>query len=160
MLLTLHVLISLLALLAGACFSLALLKHKPGALLHSLFWWLTLLTSLSGVILPAEQFLPSHLFAILSLLVLALSGYAWWKTTLTGGWRIGFIVCSLFAFYLNTFVAVVQAFMKLPPLQQLAPTQSEPPFAIAQGLLLLLILVLGFIAIKRSNSWHSLPAAG
>ncbi|MFC4653870.1 hypothetical protein ACFO3I_02405 [Rheinheimera marina] len=155
MLLTLHVLISLLALLAGACFSLALLKHKPGALLHSLFWWLTLLTSLSGVILPAEQFLPSHLFVILSLLVLAVSGYAWWKTALSGGWRIGFIVCSLFAFYLNAFVAVVQAFMKLPPLQQLAPTQSEPPFAVAQGVLFVIFLLLGYLSCSQRNGWGS-----
>jgi hypothetical protein len=53
------------------------------------------------------------------------------------------------ALYLNAFVAVVQAFQKLPPLQPLAPTQSEPPFAIAQGLALLAFLYLGYAGIRR-----------
>jgi hypothetical protein len=33
-------------------------------------------------------------------------------------------------------VFVVQLFQKAPALRALAPTQSEPPFAIAQGIIL------------------------
>ena len=36
------------------------------------------------------------------------------------------------ALYLNVFVLIVQAFMKVPTLKTLAPTQSEPPFLVAQ----------------------------
>ena len=33
--------------------------------------------------------------------------------------------------------------MKVPPLHALAPTASEPPFAIVQGILLLIFIALG-----------------
>lgn len=44
---------------------------------------------------------------------------------------------------------MVQSFQKIGPLQKLAPTQSEPPFVLAQSLLLLVMLVIGWIALKR-----------
>ena len=53
------------------------------------------------------------------------------------------------ALYLNVFVGVVQAFQKVSFLQPLAPTQSEPPFAIAQGLVLVIFLALTVLASKR-----------
>ena len=46
---------------------------------------------------------------------------------------------ALFALYLNVFVGVVQAFQKVSFLHPLAPNGSEPPFAIAQALVLLLL---------------------
>jgi hypothetical protein len=53
--------------------------------------------------------------------------------------------------YLDAFVAVVQAFLKIPSLHALAPNGSEPPFAIAQGILLVLFIAFGIIA---SRSYH------
>jgi hypothetical protein len=44
---------------------------------------------------------------------------------------------------------VAQAFSKVPALHELAPNQTEPPFAIAQGLLLAAFVVLGVLAAKR-----------
>jgi hypothetical protein len=55
------------------------------------------------------------------------------------------------ALYLNVFVLVVQAFQKLPALQPLAPTQSEPPFLIAQLVVMAIFIVLGIIA---ARSFH------
>jgi hypothetical protein len=47
------------------------------------------------------------------------------------------------------FVGVAQAFMKLPFLQPLAPTQSEPPFVATQAVALLAFVALGaWAAIK------------
>jgi hypothetical protein len=43
----------------------------------------------------------------------------------------------------------VQSFQKLAFLKPLAPTQSEPPFLIAQVLVLTLFVVLGILAAKR-----------
>jgi len=43
----------------------------------------------------------------------------------------------------------VQAFQKLPPLAALAPTQSEPPFLIAQLVVMAIFIVLGVVAVKR-----------
>ena len=37
----------------------------------------------------------------------------------------------------------MQAFQKLPPLAELAPTQSEPPFLIAQLVVMAIFVVLG-----------------
>jgi hypothetical protein len=42
----------------------------------------------------------------------------------------------------------VQAFLKQPFLKPLAPTQSEPPFVVAQGIVLLTFLLLGFLALR------------
>ena len=53
------------------------------------------------------------------------------------------------ALYLNCFVGVIQAFSKLPPLHELAPTQSEPPFLIVQLVVLAIFVVLGFVAARR-----------
>ena len=53
---------------------------------------------------------------------------------------------GLIALYLNVFVLIVQSFQKVPALQKLAPTQSEPPFIIAQTIALLIFVVLGILA--------------
>ena len=68
---------------------------------------------------------------------------------LSGAWRWIYIVCAVFALYLNCFVGVVQAFLKIPALKALAPTQAEPPFLVAQLLLLVVFIVLGFLAVRR-----------
>ena len=44
-----------------------------------------------------------------------------------------YVVTAVMALYLNVFVLIVQSFQKVPALKALAPTQSEPPFAIAQA---------------------------
>jgi uncharacterized membrane protein SirB2 len=46
-------------------------------------------------------------------------------------------------------------YQKLPFLQPLAPTQSEPPFLIAQIVVLAIFVVLGFLSLKRFH-----PKAG
>ncbi len=73
---------------------------------------------------------------------------------LKGAWRPVYVVCAVAALYFNCFVLVVQSFLKIPPLHALAPNGSEPPFALAQGLVLVFFLVTGFLAVK-----HFRPAA-
>lgn len=53
------------------------------------------------------------------------------------------------ALYLNVFVGIVQTFQKVPFFQQLAPTQSEPPFIIAQSVALAIFAFLGYLAVKK-----------
>jgi hypothetical protein len=43
----------------------------------------------------------------------------------------------------------VQGFLKIAPLKALAPTQSEPPFVIAQGVAFLAFIVIGYFAVRR-----------
>jgi len=56
-------------------------------------------------------------------------------------------VTSVTALYLNVFVLVVQLFAKTPALKELAPTQSEPPFAVTQLLVLALFIWLGRVSL-------------
>ena len=66
-----------------------------------------------------------------------------------GIWRPVYTITAVIALYLNCFVGVVQAFQKIPALHALAPTGTEPPFAIAQGLVLIAFAVAGFLAVRR-----------
>ncbi len=71
----------------------------------------------------------------------------YWKQ-LQGGWRTTYVITAVVALYLNVFVLVVQLFGKTPALAQLAPTQQEPPFVLAQALVLALFVWLGWAALR------------
>jgi hypothetical protein len=60
-----------------------------------------------------------------------------------------YILTSAIALWFNLFVFVVQSFLNVPALHALAPTQKEPPFAIAQLFVLVIMVVLTGGAIKR-----------
>ena len=47
---------------------------------------------------------------------------------------------------------MVQAFLKIPVLNAMAPKQTEPPFVVAQGVVLALFVVLGIVAAIRSRA--------
>jgi hypothetical protein len=66
-----------------------------------------------------------------------------------GAWRWIFVVTAVIAQYFNSFVLVVQSFLKIPPLHALAPQGNEPPFAIAQGAVLLFYIVIGTLAVRH-----------
>ena len=55
----------------------------------------------------------------------------------------------VFSLYLNCFVLVVQAFLKIPALNALAPQGNEPPFAVAQGIVLVLFVIAGYLSVRR-----------
>jgi hypothetical protein len=114
-----------------------------------LFLTTTVATSATGFLLPAPHFLPSHAVGILSLIALAIAILARYTFQLAGAWRRAYVITAVIALYFNVFVLVVQSFLKVQPLHDLAPTQSEPPFAIAQGLVLVLFVVLGIMAVKK-----------
>jgi hypothetical protein len=50
---------------------------------------------------------------------------------------------------LNCFVGVVQTFLKISFFNALAPTQTEPAFAVAQLALLVVIFAAGVMAVRR-----------
>jgi hypothetical protein len=68
---------------------------------------------------------------------------------LAGAWRWIYAAGMVAALYLNTFVGVVQAFQKISALHALAPTQSEPPFAIVQVAVLIAFVAVGILAALR-----------
>ena len=86
---------------------------------------------------------------IISLVVLAVAILARYALHLAGAWRWIYVVCAVLALYLNSFVAVVQSFLKVPALKALAPTQKEPPFLVAQLAVMAIFIVLGVLAVKK-----------
>ncbi len=156
----LHVAISLVGILSGlVVLFYGLLAGRRLSGWTSLFLWSTVATSLSGFILPATRFLPSHATGVVSVIALAVAIPALYKFRLAGGWRRAYVVSAVASLYFNVFVLVVQLFLKVPTLHALAPTQKEPPFLIAQGAVLLAFVVFGFLAVKRFHPGPSIPAA-
>lgn len=145
----LHVLISLIGLIAGVAAVAVMLGGKRPGLETAVFLAFTILTSATGFLFHSAMIGPPHIVGGLSLIVLALAVAALYGLHLKGVWRMVYVVCALLAFYFNAFVAVVQAFGKIAVLKALAPMQTEPPFLIAQVLVMAAFVVLGFLAAKR-----------
>jgi len=145
----LHVIISLLGILAGAVVVLAMLRSSTVAGWTAIFLIATVATSATGFLFHSKVFGPAHVVGVISLVVLAVAIIALYVQRLAGAWRWIYVVSAILAFYLNAFVAVVQSFQKIPALHELAPNGSEPPFAIAQLLVLALFIVLAVFALKR-----------
>jgi hypothetical protein len=144
-----HVLISLIGIGSGLVVLYGLLNGKLLSGWNPLFLISTILTSVTGFLFPVERLLPSHKVGILSLLVLAIAVAALYLFHLAGKWRAIYVVTATIALYLNCFVAVVQSFLKFPALHAMAPNGNEPPFLVAQTIVLLIFVVLGVFANKR-----------
>ena len=144
-----HTVISLIGIASGLVALYGMVAGKPLDVWTPIFLISTVLTSVTGFGFPFTQLLPSHVVGIISLAVLAVAIIGLYVFRLSGAWRWIYIACAVFALYLNCFVGVVQAFMKIPALKALAPTQAEPPFLVAQLLLLVVFIVLGFLAVRR-----------
>jgi len=144
-----HVALSLVGIFAGFAVLFALLSAKQSSGWTAVFLVTTAATSVTGFLFPFHKFLPSHVLGIVSLLVLAVTIPALYVFHLAGPWRRSYVIGAVIALYLNVFVLIAQLFMKIPALQALAPTQSEPPFLGAQVVVMLIFIVLGVLAAKR-----------
>jgi hypothetical protein len=148
---TLHVAISLIGIASGLVVLFGLLKSQPTPGMTALFLLSTILTNATGFMFPLAQLLPSHIIAILSLVLLAIACLALYGMKLSGAWRWIYLVTAMASLYLNVFVLVIQSFMKIGPLHALAPSipPSEPPFAIVQGIVLVLFIVAIITGVRR-----------
>jgi hypothetical protein len=138
-----HVIISLVGIVAGIIVMFGLLGSRAMPGLTGIFLLFTILTSATGFLFPFTQLLPSHMVGILSLVLLAIACFALYGQKLSGAWRWIYLVTAMISLYLNVFVLVIQSFLKIPPLHQLAP--GNPPaglaFAIVQGIVLAFFVV-------------------
>jgi hypothetical protein len=146
---TLHVVISLIGIVSGLVAAFGMLASRRLGGWTLVFLLTTILTSVTGFMFPFNGLLPSHVIGAISLVLLAVALLALYACRLAGAWRWVYVATALAALYFNVFVGVVQAFQKLAFLQPLAPTQSEPPFAVAQLAVLAIFLALGFLAVRR-----------
>ena len=153
-----HVVLSLIGIVSGIVVLFGMLSAKRLDGLTAIFLATTVLTSVTGFLFPSDHILPSHIVGIISLVALALAMLALYVYRLAGSWRWIYVAAAVVALYLNVFVGVVQAFQKLPFLTPLAPTQAEPPFLIAQTVVLVILVVLGGVALRRFHPEARAPA--
>jgi len=151
-----HVALSLVGIATGMVVLVGFLARRWLSLWNSAFLATTALTSATGFAFPFAHLLPSHVVGALSLVILALAAFALYARHLAGGWKRTYVVSAVAALYFNVFVLVVQAFLKVPTLHALAPTQAEPPFAIAQLAVLLIFAAAGVAAFVQAKYWTAL----
>jgi hypothetical protein len=144
-----HVVLSLIGIVSGLVVLYGMLTSRRLGGWTALFLGTTILTSITGFLLPPFDFDPPRAVGLISLVLLAVACTALYVFRLAPPWRWIYVVTATIALYFNVFVGVIQAFQKLPFLQPLAPTQSEPPFVFAQALVLLAFIVLGALAVMR-----------
>jgi hypothetical protein len=145
----LHVIISLVGIASGLIVVLAMLGARSVPAWAAIFLATTVATSVTGFMFHFASFGPPEIVGAISLAVLAVAILALYSYKLAGAWRRIYVVAAVFALYLNVFVGVVQTFQKVAFFHALAPTQTEPPFAIAQGIVLLVFIAVGIAAAKK-----------
>ena len=149
-----HTVISIVAIVAGFVVMFGMLKStRPGGL-TALFLLLTILTSATGFLIPplvSDKLLPSHIIGALSLVLLAIACIALYAMKLSGSWRWIYAVTALLSLYFNTFVLVIQSFLKIPALTALAPGNppAGPVFAVTQGIVLVFFVLMIIGAVRR-----------
>jgi hypothetical protein len=146
-----HVIISLIAIVAGLVVMFGTLgPQRPGGLTF-IFLLFTILTSATGFLFPFNGLTPGLIIGALSLVLLAIACIALYGMNLSAAWRSVYVVTAMTSLYLNVFVLIIQAFLKVPALHALAPSvpPSEPPFAVIQGIVLVFFVVVIIGAVRR-----------
>jgi hypothetical protein len=148
---TVHVIISLIGIVAGIIVMFGLLGSKRTPGMTAIFLLFTILTSATGFLFPFEGLKPSYIVGALSLVLLAIACIALYGMKLSGAWRWIYAVTAMLSLYLNIFVLVIQSFLKVPALHALAP--GEPPggpiFGVAQGVVLIFFVIATIGAVRR-----------
>jgi hypothetical protein len=151
---TVHVIISLIAIVSGIIVMFGVLgsNRMPG--ITAIFLLFTILTSATGFLIPpllSEKLLPSHMIGILSLVLLLIACIALYVMKLSGPWRWIYAVTAMISLYLNIFVLIIQAFLKVPALTAVAPGNppSGPVFAVIQGVVLVFFILVIIGAVRR-----------
>jgi hypothetical protein len=145
----LHVVITLVAIGSGLIVVGGMLASHRLPITTALFLFTTALTSATGFLFPIHGFAPALGVGILACVILAVALFALYKEHLIGVWRWMYVIAAVASLYLNVFVLVVQSFVKVSALNALAPTQTEPPFAITQAAVLAIFILITLVAIVK-----------
>jgi len=144
-----HTLISLIAIFTGLIVVFGMIGGKRLDGWTKWFLITAVLTTATGFFFPFHGFTPAIGLGIISLPFLALTIFARYPKHLAGAWRWIYVIGAVICLYFNLFVLVVQAFEKIPALHAMAPTQTEPPFKLAQLIVLVVSALLAIIAAIR-----------
>jgi len=145
----LHVAISLVAIVSGLVVLAGMLQARRLPGWTALFLVTTILTSVTGFMFPIAGLTPAIIVGLISVVLLAIAVAALYLKRMNGAWRWIYVTTAVLSLYFNVFVLIVQSFQKVPALQKLAPTQSEPPFQIVQGVALAVFVISGIVAVRR-----------
>lgn len=155
-----HVIISLLAIASGFVVVFGLIGSHRLPKLTSLFWTMTVLTTVTGFMFflsptQAKVLTPAAATGVVATLFFVLGLIALYGKQLYGRWRWIYAVSATVSLYLNIFVLIVQSFQKLTilnPAASLTPPFPNPPFepvqfnfAVAQGAALIIAVMLGIV---------------
>jgi hypothetical protein len=140
----LHVVLSLAGIATGLVVMGAMIAGHMSPAWTGAFLATTLLTSVTGFLFPFDALLPSHVVGIISIVVLAAALVALYARGLAGPWRGTYVVATLVALYLNCFVAIVQAFLKLGVLHASGALQG-----IVQGIVFAAFVAFGYRAFRN-----------
>ena len=145
----LHVIITLVAIGGGLIVVGGMFASHRLPMTTALFLFTTVLTSVTGFLFPIHGFTPALGVGILACVILAFALFALYKEHLVDAWRWIYVIAAVASLYLNVFVLIVQSFVKVPALNALAPTQSEPPFAVTQAAVLAIFILIALIAVIK-----------
>jgi hypothetical protein len=144
-----HTILSLVALVAGVVVVADLIVARVRSGWTVVFFVTAVATDLTGFLFRGVAFGPAHWIGVISLAALIPALVALWIFHLAGVWRWIYVGGTVIGTYLLLFVTIVQAFEKVLALAALAPTQTEPPFAIAQLVGFVVFVALALSAVIR-----------
>lgn len=151
--LTLHVAVCFIALLAGALVLISLCGGRRTPTWDTVLLLSTALISITGFPLASPPGTPTpdpaRILGVIELVIVVVAALALYVGHLASAWRGIYVVAMVLAVYFNVFVTVVQAFLKIGFLHALAPTGKEPAFVITQLVVLALFVVIGATAFRR-----------
>ena len=136
----LHVIITLVAIGSGLIVVGGMFASHRLPATTALFLFTTGLTSVTGFVFPIHGFTPALGVGIVACLILVVAMFALYKEHLVGAWRWIYVITVVGSLYLNVKVSALNA---------LAPTQTEPPFAITQAVVLAIFIQIALIAIIK-----------
>ncbi|WP_136621068.1 MULTISPECIES: hypothetical protein [Mesorhizobium] len=145
----LHTLVSLVAIVAGIIAIIEMFGGKRSSFATDFFLQTAGFTSITGFLFPFHGVTPAVIVGIVALVILAGVLVARSRFHFAGAWRGIYAAGMTASVYLLVFVGIVQAFQKIPILNVFAPTGTEIPFVVTQGVTLLIFLVVGALAVLR-----------
>jgi hypothetical protein len=148
----LHVLISLVGIVAGLVFFAGAVAGRWPSRANGVFLLFTILTSATGFLFPPKPIGPPFIFGVISLVALALACFALFGRHGVGRWRLVYLAPALFAQWLNMVVLVVQSFQKVPALNALAPTGAEPAVLVAQAVVFAAVAYAAWVLLWRNRN--------
>ena len=149
----LHVAISLVAIASGLAVIAGFLTGRKLDRTTILFLVTTALTCLTGFLFPFHGVTPGIVLGVIGLVSVAISAVTRYQLHLA--WRKSYVIAACASLYFNVFVLTVQLFEKVPALHALAPTQKEPPFAIAQLVVLTAFIIMTVLSVRRFRETYA-----